>query len=317
MKKLIYLLLVMIIVCVSGCNLSKNTEQRNATENYQVTDDLGTVLHFEKAPQRIITSNLSYQDILCELITVDRFAAVSANSLDEDYSFTADKVKNVPNKYYQPINAEAILKYKPDVYITSDETPVVVNNTLEDMGVKVFVIKASHSYQDIQHSIVKLAELVNEQEKGQAMLRKMDARRNALKEKIQTTRKSSDKIVVELTYNGTYGMRQDIFGVLCELSMCKNGMQIMPAPSSTVVSKERLVDLNPDVLLLPKWSFLGKHNSDTYLQQIIADPAYKDMQCIKNRTVYKFPEKYRYCASQYVVESAENLARIVYPECYK
>ena len=77
------------------------------------------------------------------------------------------------------------------------------------------------SYQDIQHSIVKLAELVNEQEKGQAMLRKMDARRNALKEKIQTTRKSSDKIVVELTYNGTYGMRQDIFGVLCELSMCK------------------------------------------------------------------------------------------------
>ena len=35
---------------------------------------------------------------------------------------------------------------------------------------------------------------------------------------------------------------------------------------------------------------LGKHNSDTYLQQIIADPAYKDMQCIKNRTVYKFPE---------------------------
>ena len=35
MKKLIYLLLVMIIVFVSGCNLSKNTEQRNATENYQ------------------------------------------------------------------------------------------------------------------------------------------------------------------------------------------------------------------------------------------------------------------------------------------
>lgn len=315
MKKIIYLLILILIVCVSGCGVSKNTKQQSV-ESYQVTDDLGNVFNFEQSPQRIITSNLSYQDILCELISVERFAAISANSLDKDYSFTAEKVKNVSNKYYQPINAEAILKYNPDVYITSDETPVVVNNTLEDMGVKVFVIKASHNYEDIQHSIVKLAELVNEQDKGNALIKQMDNRKAALKKKIQSTKKSPDKIVVELTYNGTYGMRQDIFGVLCDLSMCKNGMKIMPAPSSTVVSKERLVDLNPDVLLLPKWNFFGKHNSDTYLQQIIDDPAYRDMQCIQNKTVYKFPEKYRYCASQYVVESAEHLAKIVYPECF-
>ena len=67
---------------------------------------------------------------------------------------------------------------------------------------------------------------------------------------------------------------------------------------------------------MPTWDAKGNQNSDQYFEQIISDPAYKDMQCIKNKRVYKFPEKYRYCASQYIVDAAEAMAKLVYPECF-
>ena len=83
------------------------------------------------------------------------------------------------------------------------------------------------------------------------------------------------------------------------------------------VSKEKIVELNPDVLFLPSWDAKGSQNSDTYFKQFKEDPAYKDLTCIKANAVYKFPERYRYCTSHHILEGAEYMAKLVYPEYVK
>ena len=306
---------MLILTC--GCGLQKQDEpQKQLNSKYKVMDDQGTEFIFAEAPKKIITNSLAYQDILMELVPLESFVAVSAGSLDPNYSLTADKAKLVKQKYNQPITLETVLAYKPDVYITTDSSPKALTTSLKEMGVKVFIVKSAHSYEEIQHSILKLAELTGQQNKGAAMLQKMDEQRKSLNDKLARIKPNEKRTVVELTYAGTYGMLQHVFAMLCDLSNCNNGMEIMPVRSSMVVSKEKLVALNPDVLFLPTWDAKGNQNSDQYFEQIISDPAYKDMQCIKNKRVYKFPEKYRYCASQYIVDAAEAMAKLVYPECF-
>ena len=122
--------------------------------------------------------------------------------------------------------------------------------------------------------------------------------------------------MVELTYSGTYGMLQHVFGMICDLAKARDGMQVMPVRSGMVVSKERLLTLDPDVLLLPTWDAKGNQNSDAYFQQIVSDPAYSNLKCIRQQTVYKYPEKYRYCVSHYIVDAAEYMAKLVYPEYF-
>lgn len=306
---------MLILTC--GCGWQKQDEpQKQLNSKYKVVDDQGTEFVFAEAPKKIITNSLAYQDILMELVPLESFVAVSSASLDYNYSLTADKAKLVKQKYNQPITLETVLAYKPDVYITTDSSPQALTVSLKEMGVKVFIVKSAHSYVDIQHSIIKLAELTGQQSKGAAMLNKMDEQRKILNDKLARIKPNEKRTVVELTYAGTYGMLQHVFAMLCDLSNCNNGMEIMPVRSSMVVSKEKLVSLNPDVLFLPTWDAKGNQNSDQYFEQIISDPAYKDMQCIKNKRVYKFPEKYRYCASQYIVDAAEAMAKLVYPECF-
>lgn len=313
-KGLLFIVILLCIVLLTGCSDSSLGYQKTSDQAlYSVEDDLGAVFLFNEPPRRIICTGLGYQDILFDLVPAERFAAVSVSSLDSSYSMTASKAKAVKNIFQQPATAEQILKYAPDVYITSENTAPDVITTLREMGIKVFVLKSVENYDSIKHNIRKLAELVNEKNKGERIIQHMEMQRIALQKKLANI-PVEKRVAVEITYYGTYGMLQDVFAIICDLGYIKNGMRMMPVRSSMVVSKEKLVELDPDVLLLPMWDAKGKKDSDEYYQQIVSDPAYKDIKCIKNKAVYKYPEKYRYCTSQYIVEAAEKLAEMVYCE---
>jgi iron complex transport system substrate-binding protein len=251
------------------------------------------------------------------MVPVENFIATSVSAADPNYSMTAELSKKIPNKYRPRITVEQVLKYKPDLFLTTPLTNPEVSSTLEDMGVKVFMLNQAETYDDIKKSIVKLGNLVNEKEKSAAILQKMEAGEKALAEKLAVIPKDKQKLAIQLTYSGTYGMLQNIFGMLCDLAHVKNGMAIMPVRASMPVSKEKIVELNPDVLFLPSWDAKGSQNSDTYFKQFKEDPAYKDLTCIKDNAVYKFPERYRYCTSHHILEGAEYMAKLVYPEYVK
>ncbi|MBQ7760193.1 MAG: ABC transporter substrate-binding protein [Acidaminococcaceae bacterium] len=316
MKKTLILLLALLTCFVLGCaNESKPVEKENtANATYSVVDDRGKVFQFAEPPTRMMTTSLAFQDILLEMVPVESFIATSVSAADPNYSMTAELSKKIPNKYRPRITVEQVLKYKPDLFITTPQTSPEVSATLEDMGVRVFMLNAAETYPDIKKSIAKLSELVNQKEKGLALVQRMEAGEKALAEKLAAIPKDKQKLVIQLTYSGTYGMLQNIFGMLCDLAYVQNGMEIMPVRASMPVSKEKIVELNPDVLFLPSWDAKGSQNSDAYFQQIITDPAYKDLKCVKSKAVYKFPERYRYCTSHYILEGAEYMAKLVYPE---
>ena len=168
MKKTLFLLLCLLTCFIVGCaSESKPLEKENTVKaTYSVTDDRGKVFEFAKPPTRMMTTSLAFQDILLEMVPVEHFIATSVSAADPNYSMSAELSKKIPNKYRPRITVEQVLKYKPDLFITTPLTNPEVSSTLEDMGVKVFMLNQVDTYTDIKKSITKLGELVNKKEKS-------------------------------------------------------------------------------------------------------------------------------------------------------
>ena len=83
------------------------------------------------------------------------------------------------------------------------------------------------------------------------------------------------------------------------------------------LSREKLLDLDPDLLILPGWTYSNPAGARAFKAQVIGDPALKDLRAIRTARVYEMPERLKSTTSQYIVDAVEWLARTAYPELFR
>ena len=82
------------------------------------------------------------------------------------------------------------------------------------------------------------------------------------------------------------------------------------------LSREKILELDPDILILPGWVYGDSAASAAFLRQIVEDPALSALRAIRQRRVYRLPEGLKGATSQYVADAVEHLARLAYPELF-
>ena len=82
------------------------------------------------------------------------------------------------------------------------------------------------------------------------------------------------------------------------------------------ISKEQVVRINPDIFMLPTWNYNNKQDVQSYAYAVMNDPAYRDVKAVRNKQIKFVSDKYRYVASQHIVDAIENIAHAVYPEIF-
>lgn len=81
----IILIMILITATLTGCGVVKDTEVQSGAfpgEYYQVTDDKGNVLEFNEKPTRIYATTLSIEEILVDLVPLNRIVAISEPAAD-------------------------------------------------------------------------------------------------------------------------------------------------------------------------------------------------------------------------------------------
>ena len=75
-------------------------------------------------------------------------------------------------------------------------------------------------------------------------------------------------------------------------------------------SKEKVIELNPDIIIVP---IAKKYdNVNKILKLFFEDPGFKNVKAIKNKKVYFIQYKDITPTSQYMINSIEELAKVVY-----
>ena len=83
------------------------------------------------------------------------------------------------------------------------------------------------------------------------------------------------------------------------------------------LSKEKLIELDPDILVLPGWVYGKPRGAADFYRQVTSDPALRGLKAVRSRRVLRMPENLRATTSQYIVDAIEFLARAAYPELWR
>ena len=82
--------------------------------------------------------------------------------------------------------------------------------------------------------------------------------------------------------------------------------------SSSILSKEEVIQANPDVFLLARWTQGDAYkDSEAQLREMYEDAAYENVSAVKNRRAYIFPQRYVNCLSHHAGKNLLTLAKML------
>lgn len=313
MKQVNFILLCILAIIISGCSIQDKSFSNDCIE-YTITDETGRVICLNKKPDRIVSLTYGTDEILAELVELDRIAAFSRWAGNEEISFITKEQTDFVGKKVEA-SIEDIVSTRPDLVITSTSTSQDLIEMLSGIGIKVYISSSPQSYGGMKKKILGIANAVGEPEKGKAIIENMDNKLAVIKNKLSVVREHNQRTVIAFNFTGAMGRKNDLFDNMLTLAKIKNGAAIGGLVNKgQILSKEQIIKIDPDIFLLPTWNFDDKHDVNIYYAQFLNDSAYKNLKAIKNGQIKFVNDRYRYTASHHIVEAIENLAVTVYPE---
>jgi iron complex transport system substrate-binding protein len=314
MRKSIFVLMFMLLSMLL-CGCSESNAVKASTQLHEITDTVGNVIKVPIKPQRIVSLNLGTDEILIDLVKPERIVALSYLAEDEGISSIVDKAKKVNKKLTDKGNVEAIIALNPDIVFMSDAVSADVGNTLREMGINLYISKTPATIEETKTRVLDVAKVVDEVEKGQALVADMESALAEVNEKLASISDDKKRTIIAFSFSGAFGRKTALFNDMCVQAKVVNGAGEAGLEKGEILSKEQIVKINPDIFLLPTWN-TKRQSADSYREEIRSDPAYQNVKAIKNNQLIYVSDRYRYCVSQYVTDSMQQIAKAVYPEYF-
>lgn len=315
-----FILAIIMILAVTGCSFEKPNdviENTAVQTQYQVTDDKGNILHFSESPKRIYATTLSLEEILTDMVPLKRIAAISEPAADPKTSLIIDKAAQIPLKLPQKVSVEQILALKPDLVIVQENSNTAFIQALKDVGLKVYITKVPTTLDMVRQRIINLSVAVNEQQQGNRIIDELDHKTKLVKDVTGAIPAEEKKILMGYSLLGVFGSAEGLFNDICINAGVINGAAVAGLVRGEHLSKEKIVEVNPDVLMFPDYSSTQEGDTVLFRKEVLKDPALQSIKAIKNNNVIIIKDRYRYAASQYIGDGILDIAQKTYPEYFR
>jgi len=280
-----------------------------------VKDDTGFEMTIEKKPERIASLTLGTDEMLLSLVDESRIIALSTLSELEGTSNIVEKAKAFPNKISSQ-SVEQIINLSPDLLFASSWTDANLLEQLRDAGIVVYCYESPNSIEQQKDIIRDIAGLVGEEEKGEELIAWMDQKLKEVEDRLKGL-KEDEKLSV-LYYDSstyTYGKNTSFDDIATRAGLVnvvsKAGLEGWPQ-----ISKEEIVSLNPDIIVVPSVSW-DDQTPEAFAEGLKNDPGLKGTSAVKNNRVFIISDAHRSAISHYIVLGVEDMAKAAYPELFK
>ena len=261
-----------------------------------------------KKYNHIVSLTLSGDEMLLGLVPENRIAGLSGKiNEDKEISNIVDKAKKFPKVEG---NEEVLMSLEPDLIIVADWLSKRITDIRAITGAKVYFYKTPNSYEEQKKLIRDLANLVEEKENGEKLIKNMDDRLKALQDKIAKNYKGAKPRILMYTSFGTTSGKNTTFSDMVKLINGVNVVAEAGIDGFKDISKEKVIELNPDIIIVP---IAKKYDNINKISKLFfEDPSFKNVKAIKNKKVYFIQYKDITPTSQYMINSIEELAKVVY-----
>jgi len=201
--------------------------------------------------ERIVTLSPSINEIVFAL---EKGENVVANTMFCDYPLESKNVKKIGG--YSSISFEKLLEAKPSIDIGQDYDEKLIGN-LKALNIKVLSYK-TNTIENIKNTITQLGILFKKEEKAKELTNNIDNSLDSLKSIVE-----NKKILIVISPKNT--LSNDIyvtgnflyFEDIIKASGNKNAYN-STNPAQPVVNTEKIINMNPDIIVLLAPFYDGK-----------------------------------------------------------
>lgn len=339
-KKLIVLLmalaLTMSLVACGGSSKkeeakgnSSTSESKKGDSHYPVTittyDYAGNEIKetFDKAPERVITTNQTATELMLDLGLGDKLVGTCyldnpiLDRLKDKYS----KVKVLSDKYP---TKEQVLALKPDLIFgwKSVFAPKVLGdfNEWHDRGVNTLVQRntvktvGNYTVDNLYKDINDIGLIFNIQDRTNEYVKNLKDRLKTIEDKTSKLKDKKKVLILEENKDGQFRVygKNDLVSDMVE----KAGAINIEEKSGTI-STEGIVATNPDAIIYIH-SGDGKESNSKELTKVFTDnKALKNVTAVKNNNIVVTGLAETWAGGVRVVDAIEQYSKELYPELYK
>lgn len=314
MKRFVTAVLFLILcgLLLTGCLGRLSGPQPQSFQGYEAKDGTGYVLKLPHKPVRIVSLSIGTDEILMALVAADRVAALTYLADNGSISNITGQAGKIPVKV--KASAEQVIALKPDLVLLPDWQPLELVQLLRDAGVPVYVYKDPSTIDEVKKVIAEIAGVVGEEEKGRLLVAEMDAELASIAEKVRGVPEERRKVVLQFTLMGGSGGTGSTFDDICRKAGVINGAAKAGMSMNELLSKEQIVEINPDIFLMPTWDITGKQDPEKFKEDIRSDPALQTVTAVRHNKLIPVPDRHIYASSQYIVYAVRDVAAAAYPD---
>jgi iron complex transport system substrate-binding protein len=282
-----------------------------------VTDDAGNAIVLPAKPKRIVSLTLFTDEMLLPLIESRRLVAITPFAADAGVSNVAGLAAAVAVR--MELNVEAVISLRPDIVFVANWTGPDKIRQLRDAGVPVYLIATGFTVAAIAGKIESVARIAGEPEGGARLIAGMRERIAAVARKVSTIPEAKRLRALDYETFGAAMGRGSSWDEMLRIAGLVNavGGHVADEWGQIPLSKEKLLEIDPDILFLPTWVYGDPAGAESFRRETLNDPALQGLKAVRERRVYQMPERLKQTTSQYIAEAVEFLAKTAYPELFR
>jgi len=281
-----------------------------------VLDDTGSLLRVPRQPRRIVSLTMFSDEVLLELVGPARLLAVTSFAADPAVSNISGRIAGIRHRL--GLHVEVILSLRPDLVVVSNWSDAAAGAQLRAAGLPVYLSASAASLPQVRERIRAMARVVGERRAGEELIARMDARLEDLQRRLAVLPEGRRLTVLDWSAWGVAMGRGSSWDEVVRLAGLRNAASGLPADGwgQVPLSKEKLLELDPDLLVLPGWVYGQEQGAQAFYERVSGDPALRGLKALRNRRLLRMPENLRATTSHHLVEAVEFLARAAYPELW-
>lgn len=271
------------------------TEYPLTIDVYNVEGEVVSVT-FERAPERIVSTQLSITELLLELGLKDKIVGIMDNDNPVDAELQAELDDLTSLGYKSNISKEVILAADPDIVMGkatlmfTDKAIGTVEDYL-DLGINVYTQLASvdvidQSLDNILEDIRTIGKIFDVQEAANAYANSLEEQLNETLKTVSAQKEGREEMSVILIcgfQNGTFGaFASTMHSIMLEEV---NAVNVLETGGSGL-TMENLIALNPDAIIYVTAGRYAETDADA-VERLLTEEAIQDVSAIANEKILK------------------------------
>jgi iron complex transport system substrate-binding protein len=260
-------------------------------------------------PRRIVSTNLSTDEVLLALVPPERILALSRFADDPTVSNVVHEARAVRHRVRG--EAEPILALGPDLVFAFPFGQRDVQALLRQAGVPLVQVPGAHDLEAVKANVRRIGAITGARDSAEAVIADMDRTLDGVRQRVAGV--TPPRVLFWYT-GGTTSGTGTLIDELMRLAGGRNVAAEAGFHGVATLPLETALELEPDVVFVLDYRAderarkLGGHRA------LAEHPVWRTLAAVREGRVHVLPTRFAYASSHHAARAAVDMARRLHPD---